>query len=293
MTGQARAVDHQSPALELSEIIEGSALSSGSGFSARGFRERQFDGLMDPLIMVDHFVMIEPTFGPHPHAGMSAVSLLFEDSEGRFHNRDSLGNNLDLLPGDLYWLKAARGVVHDEKPRPGARTHGLQFFVNLPARHKNDEPAALHVPAARMPVLEGEGYRLRVVLGEFDGVVGARPPALPLNLVEGGLSAGAATDHSLQSGQSLWVYAITGTLTLTVGGLKRTLSEGESLALRNTSPQALPLAIQADLDTHVVLIEAEPLRECFVQKGPFVMSALEDLTRANRDYANGLMGELQ
>ena len=93
----------------------------------------------------------------------------------------------------------------------------------------------------------------------------------------------ATKDHSLHSGQSLWVYAVTGTLTLTVGGLSRTLSEGESLALLNTSPQALPLAIQADLDAHVVLIEAEPLRECFVQKGPFVMSTLEDLTRANRE----------
>lgn len=293
MTGQAQTVDRQSPALELSEVIKGVGMSSGAGFTARGFRERQFDGLMDPLIMVDHFVMTEPTFGPHPHAGLSAVSLLFEDSEGRFHNRDSLGNNLDLLPGDLYWLKAARGVVHDEKTRPGARTHGLQFFVNLPARHKNDEPAALHVPAARMPVLEGEGYRLRVVLGEFDGVLGARPPALPLNLVEGRLSAGTAIDHGLQPGLSAWLYAAAGGLTLSVGGLSRTLAEGESLALRNTSPQALSFSIQADLDAHVVLIEAEPLRECFVQKGPFVMSTLEELARANRDYAKGLMGELQ
>lgn len=293
MRGQAQAVDHQSPALELSAIIKGVGMSSGSGFTARGFRERQFDGLMDPLIMVDHFVMTEPTFGPHPHAGLSAVSLLFEDSEGRFHNRDSLGNNLDLLPGDLYWLKAARGVVHDEKTRPGARTHGLQFFVNLPARHKNDEPAALHVPAARMPLLEGEGYRLRVVLGEFDGVAGARPPSLPLTLVDATLSAGAAIDHSLKPGLNTWLYVAAGELTLSAGGVSCTLVEGESLALRTISPQALSVSIHADLDAHVVLIEAESLRECFVQKGPFVMSTLEDLARVNRDYANGLMGELQ
>ena len=87
----------------VSEPISGHDLTIETGFKAQSFRARDIGETMDPLVMVDHFVATEPTFGVHPHAGMSAVSLLFEDSEGLFHNRDSLGNDFDLKPGDLYW----------------------------------------------------------------------------------------------------------------------------------------------------------------------------------------------
>ena len=116
----------------VSEPLHGADLSIGHGFQARSYRAVEIGELMDPLVMVDHYVMTEPTFGAHPHAGLSAVSLLFEDSEGLFRNRDSLGNDFDLAPGDLYWLKAGSGAVHDECPRVNARTHGLQVFVNVP-----------------------------------------------------------------------------------------------------------------------------------------------------------------
>ena len=100
---------------------EGHEITIGDGFTARSYRHSDFRGLMDPLIMVDHFVATKPTFGPHAHAGLSAVTVMFEDSVGAFRNRDSLGNDLDLAPGDLYWFKAARGALHDEAPRPDAR----------------------------------------------------------------------------------------------------------------------------------------------------------------------------
>ena len=100
----------------ISEPLEGADLTVGSGFKAESFRAGDIGEAMDPLVTVDHYVMTETTFGAHPHAGMSAVSLLFEDSEGLFHNRDSLGNDFDLQPGDLYWLSAGSGAVHDESP---------------------------------------------------------------------------------------------------------------------------------------------------------------------------------
>jgi len=91
---------------------DGRKIKIGDGFEAQSYQHADFEGLMDPLIMVDHFVMTQPTFGTHAHAGLSAVTVMFEDSEGAFRNRDSLGNDLDLAPGDLYWFKAARGALH-------------------------------------------------------------------------------------------------------------------------------------------------------------------------------------
>src|SRR6056297_3306234 len=147
----------------IAALQNGEAISKGTGFEALSFTHRQLDGLMDPLIMVDHFTMTEPTFGAHAHAGLSAVSVLFEDSTGTFRNKDSLGNDIELAPGDLYWLRAARGAVHDEAPTAGSRTHALQVFVNLPATQKLEAPASMHVLAGQMPLVEGLGYRVRVM----------------------------------------------------------------------------------------------------------------------------------
>ena len=88
--------------IKLSQTVTGKPLNIGKGFKALSFKHDQFGCLMDPLIMMDHYTMSSPTFGAHPHAGMSAVSILFEDSLGHFNNRDSIGNNIDLQPGDVY-----------------------------------------------------------------------------------------------------------------------------------------------------------------------------------------------
>src|SRR6056297_2162689 len=141
--------------LHVSQPIVGKPHRIGAGFEALTFKHDRFEGLMDPLVMIDHYTMSRPTFGAHPHAGMSALSVLFEDSQGLFNNRDSLGNNIDLQPGDAYWLKAGSGAVHDEKPTEGSRTHGLQVFINLPQRHKFDAPASLHVSSDEIPVITG------------------------------------------------------------------------------------------------------------------------------------------
>jgi redox-sensitive bicupin YhaK (pirin superfamily) len=255
------------------------------------FKHKQFHGLMDPLVMVDHFTMTEPTFGAHPHAGMSAVSVLFEDSEGRFHNRDSLGNDFDLLPGDLYWLKAGRGAVHDEAPRSGARTHALQIFVNLPARNKHDAPDALHVPGGTMPVIEGNGHRVRVVLGETQGVVGASSPALPLTILDVQLEADSSYTHDLPATHGAWLHAVRGDAIIRIDGRTTPLAEGEAIALRSGSTR-MALEIQSNAGSQVVLLQGAPIDERFVQQGPFVMSTCDELRAVAADYAAGRLGPI-
>ena len=139
----------------LGETVLGEPHRIGSNFSAAHFSEEAFDGRMDPLLMVDHFVMTGPTFEPHLHAGISAVTVMFEDATGHFLNRDTLGRDVALEPGDLYWLAAASGAAHEERPAEGARVHALRVFVNLPARLKAQPARALHVRAADIPSLLG------------------------------------------------------------------------------------------------------------------------------------------
>ena len=284
--------------LQISQPVAGNPLNIGDGFEALSFKHDQFDGLMDPLVMVDHYVMSQPTFGAHPHAGMSAVSILFEDSEGIFNNRDSLGNNLDLLPGDVYWLKAGSGAIHDEKPAAGSRTHGLQMFVNLPERHKADAPESLHVPAAGIPVINGEGHRVRVVLGESNGIQGARSPALPFTALDAYLQEGGEYSHQVASEQSLLVYAVSGEIEIQLGEQKIHLSERRAVAMQvgqlgkqvEKNEQALQLA--SAKGAHVVVLQSAPVKEAFVQRGPFVMSSTDDINQVTAAYEAGLLGAI-
>jgi redox-sensitive bicupin YhaK (pirin superfamily) len=287
----ARATD-----LVITAPQAGDTLKLGTGFIAQTFRERDFAGAMDPLVMVDHYRMAEPTFGPHPHAGLSAVSMLFEDSDGAFHNRDSLGNDFDLLPGDLYWLKAGSGAVHDEAPRPGASIHGLQVFVNLPARMKRDAPASRHVRAQDIPVLETDGYRVRVVLGNSNGTGGQGSPALPMTILDGRIVPGSTFIHELQAGENAWIYAIDGEIELMVAGEAEKLQGGESLAVEAASDHAahtIELTNTAGSAAHFALFTATPVGEAFVQKGPFVMSNDAEIAQVEADYAAGKLGRLK
>lgn len=277
--------------LDISKPVNGSPLVIGGGFEAQSFKQDRFEGLMDPLVMVDHFIMTEPTFGAHPHAGMSAVSILFEDSEGLFHNRDSLGNDFDIAPGDLYWLMAGRGAVHDEAPRPGARTHALQVFVNLPAKHKFDAPASLHVSAKQMPIIEGAKHRVRVVLGESHGFEGATSPAMPLTILDISLSAGGAFGHVTSASKSAWILLVSGSARVTVGAADAVVSEGEAIALR-TGAATPSIDMQSEAGAHLVLLEGEPVREPFVQQGPFVMSTMDEIQAVQAAYAAGELGSI-
>lgn len=281
------AVEH----LVVTDPVRGRRVDIGAGFSALSFDHKQFDGLMDPLVMVDHFTMSEPTFGPHPHAGMSAVSVLFEDSRGLFHNRDSLGYDIDLGPGDLYWLKAGRGALHDEAPRPGSQTHALQVFVNLPAAAKRDAPASLHVRAEEMPELRGEGYRVRVVLGGSNGVSGAMSPALPLTILDVHLDAGGGFTHRLPVGHHAWIHAVRGGGEVLVDDTVVPLGPGHAIAVGG-NVEAAALQVRSEAGAELAILEGQLIGEPIVQRGPFVMNTREELDAVAAAHAAGELGSI-
>lgn len=275
--------------LVVTDPVRGRQIKIGAGFSALSFDHKQLDGLMDPLVMVDHFTMSEPTFGPHPHAGMSAVSVLFEDSQGLFHNRDSLGNDIDLEPGDLYWLKAGSGAVHDEGPRPGAQTHALQVFVNLPAVAKHDAPDSLHVRAGDMPELRGEGYRVRVVLGDTSGVSGSTSPALPMTILDAHLEAGGGFTHVLPAGCHAWIHAVRSSGLVVAEDTIVPLGPGDTIAVASNI-EAATLELRSEAGAQLVLLQGKPIRERIVQRGGFVMNTSGELDAVEAAHAAGELG---
>lgn len=276
----------------ISEPLQGADLSVGSGFKARSFRARDIGDVMDPLVMVDHYVMTEPTFGVHPHAGMSAVSLLFEDSEGLFHNRDSLGSDFDLQPGDLYWLQAGSGAVHDESPRMDSRIHGLQVFVNVPQSRRFEAPASLLVRSKDMPVVNAAGYRVKVALGESNGVSGPVSPSIPMTILDGTIQPGGCFSHESASNRGVWVQAIEGNLKIIVGEDVRHLTPGQALAINTDAGAAISISNPSAESVHFAMFDGTRIGESYVQDGPFVMGSRNQIADIKAAYEAGRLGDI-
>jgi redox-sensitive bicupin YhaK (pirin superfamily) len=262
----------------------------GNGFTAQHFSEEMFDGFMDPLLMVDHFVMTAPTFDPHLHAGISAVTAMFEDSEGAFLNRDTLGHNIELKAGDLYWLAAASGAAHEEKPAEGSRIHALQVFVNLPERLKKCPARAIKVNSDAVPVIDGDGHRVRVVLGQSGNVVGASGTPEEMTLLDGALREAGQFVHLLPEGRQAWIYAVSGSIDVSVDGDTRRLPAGTATTIA-AGPDVV-VAIGAAEPAHFVLMAGRPIHESFVKHGPLVMSTAADVRRTLANYAEGKFGHI-
>jgi redox-sensitive bicupin YhaK (pirin superfamily) len=234
--------------------------------------------------------MWQPTFGPHPHAGFSAVTYLFDDAQTGFRNRDSRGGQNHIAPGDLHWTLAGAGVLHEEIPLvPGQVAHGLQLFVNLPAHAKHMPPAALHVASAHMPRFALGDATAKLVFGQWLGAAGLVQAAQPMpapgdaTLLDLWLPAGGQATLQLPATQQAVVITIEGSAQL--GGVAATawaVAAGTTTALQAPAGAAARVAVLA----------GTPWREPLFMQGPFGMASAADLQRAMQRYRAGEMGSL-
>lgn len=285
------SASHDVRRFTMSEVITGNTMEIGNGFSARGFRYAEIGEMMDPLIMVDHYTMTESTFGAHGHAGISAVSILLEDSIGAFRNQDSLGNDIDLHPGDLFWLKAGKGAVHDEKPRAGSKAHGLQVFVNLPAKEKYDDPDSLLVRSTQVPIIENNGARVRVLIGQSNGVVGVASPSVPLTILDGKLKPGKSFQHSVEPRSHVWVQVVSGIASVSFHGVSTSVGEGQAIAVSGLGDTS-DVEMSSEEGAQFILIEGQPISEPVVQRGPFAMNSEEEVHAVEEAYRRGEFGTI-
>lgn len=251
----------------------------GTGFRADGLREPL--ALLDPFLMVDHFRMSEAVFAPHPHAGFSAVTYLFDDSATGLVSRDSLGGEHAIPPGGLHWTLAGRGLVHDEFPAwPGREAHGLQIFVNLPADQKLRAPAVMRLAPGQMPRRSGDGWQAVQVFGADTAL--ELPWLTALMLVD--IEAGAAFDLALPDGEQGFALVIRGSGRAD----KPPLTAGRALSL----PVAGGARILADEALRLACFHGRPLHEPVVRHGPFVMSDEGQVVAALQRFQSGGMGRL-
>lgn len=255
-------------------------------------------GLIDPFIGVDLFHMPQNFFLPHPHGGMSAVTLLLDDSPGGVINRDSLGDHSTIRPGDLHWTQAGRGIVHEETPsQPGRAAIGLQIFVNMARSHKQDPAAVFKVDRADMPVWQGPGVQVKVAAGSFGGLnspIAADPRwATHVDLLAITLEPDSRIDLPVDN-------AANGFLIVTAGSLQANDEAARADQTVVLSPAPTDAAGRSVLTlnsgasgAHAVLLAGVPLREPVVPYGPFVGNSRQDIAAYAQAFQRGDMGLLE
>ena len=284
--------------LRFSQPVTREPHTVGAHCNIRQFRHTDFGGAMSPLVLVDHYLMTGPTFELHPHAGMSAVTVLFEDTQGWMSSHDSVHTDHRIEPGDLHWTLAGKGIVHTQQPEgDDARLDGLQLFVNLPRRLKRIEPATMLLRAREVPLVEEPDMRLRVLAGGLDGKSSPLLTPEPILIVDGWLDTGARTTLPLPSGWNLWLYARSGKLIAhdldaSKNGSGVTLASGEAVAISAIEGGTVELR-PSDGAVKFVAIAGAAINEPLVQMGPFVMNSQEEAEQAMADFQAGKFGTVR
>jgi hypothetical protein len=273
----------------------------GDGFPVRSlFSYNSVAGDLSPFLLLDHagphhFGTGDPAHprgvGVHPHRGFETVSIVYE---GEVSHRDSAGHGGTIGPGDVQWMTAAGGIVHEEfhsdaYMRTGGPLHMVQLWVNLPATHKMARPAYQPIRARDIPLvaLPDEAGTLRVIAGEHSGQRGPAHTVTAMHVWDLQLRAGKSASLQLAADHNALVVVLTGRVRI---GEEARLVQADEVAVLERGGSALRLA--ADADTMLLVLSGEPIREPVVGYGPFVMNSREQILQAFTDFNSGRFGEL-
>jgi redox-sensitive bicupin YhaK (pirin superfamily) len=251
----------------------------------------------DPFLLLDYAEPYE--FGPseavrgvgeHPHRGFETVTIVYQ---GELEHRDSSGNHGSIGPGDVQWMTAASGVVHEEYhserfSRAGGLFEVAQLWVNLPAREKMSPPRYQEIRSAQIPAvtLGDQAGTVRVIAGEFQGVPGPARTVTSINVWDLELNSGKGVELPVADGHTTILIVQRGTV-LVNGSTELAAVE---LARFDRSTGPINLRIQAD--SRALFLSGQPLGEPIVAQGPFVMNTREEIYQAIKDYQAGQMGHL-
>jgi redox-sensitive bicupin YhaK (pirin superfamily) len=295
----ARRQEHAVPDAKRTERVISSPPAHwvGDGFPVSSVISPQSLGTrLSPLVLFDYAppARFEPAPEPrgvdsHPHRGFETVTIVFQ---GELEHRDTAGNRGRIGPGDVQWMTAAAGVLHEEKhsrefTRRGGVFEVAQLWVNLPARHKMDPPRyqTLLGSAIRVAPLHGSAGSVRVIAGDFGDVRGAARTHTPVMLWDVSLRGGAAARLPVPEGFNLGVFVRSGGVRVAGAHVAP-----QQLAVLTRDGDAAP--VEADEDSELLIVGGEPIDEPVVAYGPFVMNTEEEIRRAISDLRAGRFGTL-
>ena len=270
----------------------------GDGFPVRSiFSYNDIAEEMSPFLLMDHAgpanfpaTAHQLGVGQHPHRGFETVTIVYE---GGVSHRDSSGGGGTIGPGDVQWMTAASGLIHEEYHSPAfARTGGafemVQLWVNLPAKEKMTAPGYQGITAEEIPRValpEGAG-EARIIAGQLGDTSGPARTFTPMNVWDMRLKAHHRVTLELPEGHTTALFVLKGAIRL---GNRHPVRTAELAVMERRGSQ---LVIDVEEDTTLLLLNGAPLNEPIVGHGPFVMNTQEEIVQAINDYNSGRFGQI-
>lgn len=228
--------------------------------------------------------------GEHPHRGFETVTIVYS---GEVEHRDSSGGGGRIGPGDVQWMTAASGLVHEEYhgkefAKKGGTFEMVQLWVNLPKKYKMSPPGYQGITGDRISRIElpHEAGSVRVITGAYQGTHGPARTFSPMNVWDVRLKAGHGASFQLPDGWTTGVFVLKGKLSLPGG---ESASEGSLAVFERDGHE---LALEALEDATLLFLNGKPLNEPIVGYGPFVMNTESEIRQAFMDFQSGKMGQI-
>lgn len=250
---------------------------------------------LDPFLLLDEFGTDRAEdyiagFPEHPHRGFETVTIVYE---GEVAHRDSTGAGGTIGPGDVQWMTAASGILHEEFHTPEFSKRGgtldmVQLWVNLPAQDKMGAPGYQTLLDAQIPSVElpeGAG-RVRVIAGRFDGHAGPARTHTPMDVWDIRLRQGHHAELPVADGRTLALVVLKGTVRINGG---QPVGEAQLVTFDRSGGDVF---VDADSDATVLLLSGEPIDEPVVGYGPFVMNSQAEIAQAVNDFNSGRFGRI-
>jgi redox-sensitive bicupin YhaK (pirin superfamily) len=244
--------------------------------------------LFDPFLMLDDFRGTHPSqyeagFPWHPHRGIETITYVLE---GTVDHGDSMGNEGTIAGGDVQWMTAGSGIIHQEMPHGDARGHmgGFQLWANLPASHKMTEPRYCGIESAEIPAENQDGAHVRVICGTAGSSTGpVRDIVIEPEYLDVTLEPGAAWTHPTALGHTVFAYLFEGDARFGTTSEAVAAGNGTTVLLGEGE---LVSADAGSSGARFLLVSGKPLGEPIAWRGPIVMNTREELDVAWRELAD-------
>ena len=262
--------------------IEGAGVHLKRAF---GFHEKPN---LDPFLLLDHFASNNPEdyingFPWHPHRGIETITYMLS---GSVEHRDSLNNQGVIASGDIQWMTAGSGIIHQEMPKgnPEGTMAGLQLWANLPASNKMMNPRYQEIKADEIPTLTLEsGAVIKIICGKFDGTTGAvHDIVIDPQYLDITMPPNTTFEIPVNAGYTVFAYVING-----MGSFDTSASITSCEELVTFNEGDCVKVTTSDDHIHFLLVSGKPINEPIAWYGPIVMNTEEELKIAFSEYRNG------
>lgn len=270
----------------------------GDGFPVRTLFSYNTHGRhANPFLMLDYagpaqFVPASQRRGvdQHPHRGFETVTIVYQ---GELEHRDSTGSGGRIGPGDVQWMTAASGILHEEYhseafTRTGGTLEMVQLWVNLPAKDKMAAPDYQTITNDAIPSIElrHDAGRVRVIAGSYEGHQGPARTFTPIDVWDLRLKQGGHTELTVPEERTALLIVLRGSVRVNGDQVAR---EGQMVMLDRDGTN---ISLEADTDATLLLLSGEPIDEPVVAHGPFVMNTADEIRQAMKDFENGQFGAI-